>query len=133
MLRAGGDKSDQIDYYLDQFKARFPDLEVIHSVDVSLNHAPRYDNARDAGGATNIPDVIQFQTLHDFEYYKEHGLLEAYKPRNWDKVFPDHKDPHGYWTSLYGVTFSNYVNVDMIEEENAPRDAIDYPDLSARQ
>ena len=25
VLRAGGDKSDQIDYYLDMFKARFPE------------------------------------------------------------------------------------------------------------
>ena len=47
VLRAGGDKSDQIDYYLDMFKARFPKLKVMQSVDVSINHAPRYDNARE--------------------------------------------------------------------------------------
>jgi len=127
VLRAGGDKSDQIDYYLDKFKERFPELEVTHSVDVSLNHAPRYDNARAAGGETNVPDVIQFQTLHDFEYYKEHGLLERYKPANWDKVFPDHRDPNGYWTAMYGVTFSNFVNTEMLGD-NVPRDAMDYLD-----
>ena len=126
VLRAGGDKPDQIDYYLDKFKARFPKLNVIHSVDVSLNHAPRYDNARAAGGETNVPDVIQFQTLHDFEYYKEHGLIEPYKPKNWDKVFPDHKDPNGYWTSMYGVTFSNYANPDVLGDIEPPRDAMDY-------
>ena len=32
-LRAGGDKPDQIDYYLDMFKARFPKINVTHSVD----------------------------------------------------------------------------------------------------
>ncbi|MEO0425083.1 MAG: ABC transporter substrate-binding protein [Pseudomonadota bacterium] len=128
VLRAGGDKPDQIDYYLDKFKARFPALKVIHSVDVSLNHAPRYDNARVAGDIARVPDVIQFQTLHDFEYYAERGLLEPYKPKHWDKVFPDHKDPHGRWTSLYGVTFSNYVNTDLIALEDAPRDALDYLD-----
>lgn len=126
VLRAGGDKADQIDYYFDRFKARFPKLKVVHSVDVSLNHAPRYDNARAAGGETGIPDVIQFQTLHDFDYYADRGLLEPYKPKNWDKVFPDHKDPHGRWTSVYGVTFSNYVNIDMVDD--APRDALDYLD-----
>ncbi|MEM8688615.1 MAG: ABC transporter substrate-binding protein [Pseudomonadota bacterium] len=128
VLRAGGDKPDQVDYYLDMFKKRFPKLKVTHSVDVSLNHAPRYDNARAAGGATNIPDVIQFQTLHDFNHYAERGLLDAYKPKNWDKVFPDHKDPHGRWTGLYGVTFTNYVNTDMISADKAPRDAMDYLD-----
>ena len=132
VLRAGEDKDDQIDYYFDMFKARFPKLNVVHSVDVSLNHAPRYDNARAAGGEKSIPDVIQFQTLHDFEYYAERGLLEPYKPKNWDKVFPDHKDPHGRWTSLYGVTFSNYINTDMIGAVNAPRDALDYLDPSLK-
>jgi len=48
VLRAGGDKPDQIDYYLDMFKKRFPKLKITHSVDVSINHAPRYDNARAA-------------------------------------------------------------------------------------
>ena len=28
VLRAGGDKPDQIDYYLDMFKARFPKINV---------------------------------------------------------------------------------------------------------
>ncbi|MET1260126.1 extracellular solute-binding protein [Flagellimonas sp. DF-77] len=128
VLRAGGDKSDQIDYYLDMFKARFPDLKVIHSVDVSINHAPRYDNARTIGDLENIPDVIQFQTLHRFTYYTEQGFLDTYKPKNWDKVFPDYKDPHGHWTGLYGVTFSNFVNTGMVGEDNIPRDALDYLD-----
>ncbi|MEM7101398.1 MAG: ABC transporter substrate-binding protein [Pseudomonadota bacterium] len=130
VLRAGGDKADQIDYYFDKFKARFPKLNATHTVDVSLNHAPRYDNARAAGGQENVPDVIQFQTLHDFDYYTERGLLEAYKPKHWDKVFPDHKDPHGRWTSVYGVTFSNFVNTDMVNEP--PRDAMDYLDPSLK-
>ena len=128
VLRAGGDKSDQIDYYLDMFKKRFPKLKVTHSVDVSINHAPRYDNARAAGGKQNIPDVIQFQTLHRFTYYTEQGFLDSYKPINWDKVFPDYKDPHGHWTGLYGVTFSNYVNTDVIAKDKIPRDALDYLD-----
>lgn len=131
VLRAGGDEPGQIDYYLDQFKARFPELKITHSVDVSINHAPRFDNARAAGGTENVPDIIQFQTLHDFNYYMEQGLLVPYKPAEWDLVFPDHKDPHGRWIGLYGVTFSNYVNLDMVDPEKPPRDALDYldPDL----
>ncbi|MEO1516910.1 MAG: extracellular solute-binding protein [Bacteroidota bacterium] len=128
VLRAGGDKPDQIDYYLDMFKKRFPKLNVTHTVDVSINHAPRYDNARSAGGQENIPDVIQFQTLHRFTYYTEQGLLDSYKPKNWDKVFPDYKDPHGHWTGLYGVTFSNLVNTDLLPKDKVPRDAMDYLD-----
>ena len=132
VLRAGGDEPTQIDYYLDRFKERFPDLKVTHSVDVSINHAPRFDNARASGDEANIPDVIQFQTLHDFHHYMDRGLLHAYKPKNWDKVFPDHKDPHGRWIGLYGVTFSNYVNLDLVDPENPPRDALDYLDPSLK-
>ena len=134
VLRAGGDKPDQVDYYLDMFKKRFPNLNVTHTVDVSLNHAPRYDNARAAGGDMNVPDVIQFQTLHDFDYYADRGLLLAYKPKNWDKVYPDHKDPHGRWIGLYGVTFSNFVNVDVAGKGNILRDALDYlkPELKGK-
>ncbi|MEL6706204.1 MAG: extracellular solute-binding protein, partial [Bacteroidota bacterium] len=120
------------DYYLDKFKARFPKLDVTHSVELSIYHAPRYDNARDAGGAENVPDVIQLQTQHDINFYAREGLLEAYKPKNWEKVFPDHKDPHGRWTGLYGVTFSNCYNSDMLSEGSAPRDALDYLDPSLK-
>ncbi len=126
VLRAGGDKPDQVDYYLDKFKTRFPNINVTHSVDVSINHAPRYDNARAAGGEKNVPDVIQFQTLHDFHYYMQNDLLLAYKTKHGDKVCPDQKDPHGRWTGLYGVTFSNYTNPEVLGNVETPRDAMDY-------
>ena len=108
------------------FKARFPGISVAHSVDVSINHAPRFDNARAAGGAANVPDVIQFQTLHNFDNCADNDLLKVYRPRNWDKIFPDHKDPNGWWSRLYGVTFTNHANLNLIEADKAPRDAMDY-------
>ncbi len=128
ILSAGGDKTDQADYYLDMFKARFPKIKVTHRVDLSFYHASRYDNAREKVGVSKVPDVLQLQTLHDYDYYTESGLLESYKPRNWDKVFPDYKDPHGHWTGLFGVSFSNMINIDVIDEDKAPRDAMDYLD-----
>ena len=128
VLRAGGDKADQADYYLNMFKARFPKIKVTHSVDLSFYHASRYDNARHGVGKGDIPDVIQFQTLHDYDYYTERGLLEAYKPRNWEKIYPDYKDPHGHWVGIFGVAFSNMINIKVIDEDKAPRDAMDYLD-----
>ncbi|WP_207892988.1 ABC transporter substrate-binding protein [Shewanella frigidimarina] len=128
VLRAGGDKADQADYYLNMFKARFPKIKLSHSVDLSFYHASRYDNALEKGGAADVPDILQLQTLHDYDYYGERGLLESYKPKNWDKVYPDYKDPHGHWTGLFGVSFSNMINIDVIDEDKAPRDAMDYLD-----
>lgn len=128
VLHAGGDKADQADYYLDMFKAKFPKIKVTHSVDLSFYHASRYDNARQNVGESVVPDVLQLQTLHDFDYYSERGLLEAYKPKDWDNIYPDYKDPHGHWTGLFGVAFSNMINIDVIDEDKAPRDALDYLD-----
>ncbi|WP_438462974.1 ABC transporter substrate-binding protein [Marinomonas sp. PE14-40] len=132
VLRAGGDKDDQADYYLDMFKKRFPKIKLTHSVDLSFYHASRFDNALEKNDGANIPDIIQLQTLHDFDYYAEHGLLEIYKPKNWDKVYPDYKDPHGNWVGLFGVAFSNVVNTKVIAEDKAPRDALDYLDPSLK-
>lgn len=126
ILKAGGDKADQADYYINKFKARFPEIKVKHAVDLSLYHAPRFDNALESGDLSKVPDVIQLQTLHDYEYYAQQDMLMAYKPKDWDKVYPDYKDPHGRWTGLFGVSFSNVVNIDMIDENKAPRDALDY-------
>jgi len=128
VIRAGGDKDDQADYYLDMFKTRFPEINVTHSVDLSFYHASRYDNALKTGDKANVPDIIQLQTLHDFDYYSERGLLERYKPKNWEKVYPDYRDPHGNWVGLFGVAFTNVFNTSVIDEENAPRDALDYLD-----
>lgn len=128
VIRAGGDKDDQADYYLDMFKARFPEINVTHSVDLSFYHASRYDNARKTDDKANVPDILQLQTLHDFDYYSERGLLERYKPKNWEKIYPDYKDPHGKWVGLFGVAFTNVFNTSVIDEENAPRDALDYLD-----
>ncbi|WP_254054639.1 hypothetical protein [Roseovarius sp. EL26] len=86
VIRAGGDKDDQADYYLNMFKERFPEIKLTHSVDLSFYHASRYDNARKDVDNENVPDIIQLQTLHDFDYYAERGLLERYKPKNWEKV-----------------------------------------------
>ncbi len=128
LLAPGGDKPDQSDFILDMFKAAFPEINVTHKVDLSKFHAPRIDNALEKEGDEDVPDVIQFQTLHDYDYYAERGLLMAYKPRDWDKVYPDYKDPHGRWTGLFGVSFSNLINTDVIDEDKAPRDAMDYLD-----
>ena len=82
VLRAGGDKDDQADYYLNMFKKRFPKIKLTHSVDLSFYHASRYDNALENGDDANVPDVIQLQTLHDYDYYNETrfvGVLQTKK------------------------------------------------------
>ena len=135
VLWAGGDKPDQQDYIISKFRKAFPEMKVSVTVDLSKYFDARFDNALENGGERwAVPDVIQLQTLHDFDYWTERGELMAYKPKDWDKVYPGYKDPHGHWTGLYGVSFSNLINVDLIEEGKAPRDALDYlnPDFKGK-
>ena len=54
VIRAGGDKDDQADYYLDMFKERFPETKGMH-VFASAN----IDDRRGAFGVDVIAQVLQ--------------------------------------------------------------------------
>jgi iron(III) transport system substrate-binding protein len=124
VIWSGGDKPGQRDQILNAFKKRFPKIDLQDHMDLSKYHDARFDLAVAKGGF--VPDLLELQTLHDFDYWKEKELLIRYRPLDWDKVYPDYKDPDGFWTGLYGVSFSNIVNISMIPESEAPRDALDY-------
>ncbi|WP_448549423.1 ABC transporter substrate-binding protein [Thalassotalea fusca] len=123
---AGGDKPDQQYHIESLFKKRFPKMDIEILVDLSKYHNAKVDYALATGG--KLPDIIQLQTLHDFDYWKEQGVLLPYKPRDWDKVYPVFRDPDGTWTGVYGITFTNLYNASMVSGKDVPRDALDYLD-----
>ncbi len=124
VIWSGGDKPGQRDQILIAFRERFPKIDLQDHMDLSKYHNGRFDLAVETGRP--VPDVIELQTLHDFDFWKEKRLLVQYRPLGWDKVYPAYKDPDGYWMGLYGVSFSNVFNKSMIPEDEAPRDAMDY-------
>lgn len=126
VIWAGGDKPDQQYHIESSFKKRFPKIDIEIKVDLSKYHDARVDNALHNGG--KLPDIVQLQTLHDFDYWKEQDVLEPYKPLGWDKVYPPFRDPEGVFTGVYGVSFSNMYNASMVSDNEAPRDALDYLD-----
>jgi len=126
VLWAGGDKPDQLYHIESKFKARFPKMDIEIVVDLSKYLDARVDNGLQSGAA--LPDVIQLQTLHDFDYWKSQDVLMPYKPLGWDKVYSSFKDPEGSFTGVYGVSFSNTYNASLISGADVPTDALDYLD-----
>lgn len=41
---------------------------------------------------------------------KSAGILSPYKPKNWDKIPADLKDPEGYWFTIHSGTLGLFVN-----------------------
>lgn len=79
VVYAGGDTPTQQDGTKAAFKARFPEMDLTLIVDYSKYHDVRVDNqfATD----TLVPDVVQLQTLQDFDRWKQQGRLLRYRPR----------------------------------------------------
>ncbi len=124
VIWAGGDKPDQLSHIESRFKKRFPKIDLEVTVDLSKYLDARVDNGLQSGGY--LPDVIQLQTLQDFDYWKQKGALTSYKPLGWDKVYAPFRDPEGAFIGVYGVSFSNVYNTSLVSDKDAPRDALDY-------
>jgi len=41
---------------------------------------------------------------------KDAGILTPYKPKGWEKIPPDLKDPDGYWFTIHSGTLGLFVN-----------------------
>ncbi|WP_405825843.1 ABC transporter substrate-binding protein [Streptomyces sp. NBC_01390] len=125
VVYAGGDTPTQQDGTKAAFKARFPDLDLTLIVDYSKYHDVRVDNqfATD----TLVPDVVQFQTLQDFDRWKQQGRLLRYKPAGFAKVHDKFKDPEGAWVATGAIAFSFLYDTAAVGTTTplTPRDLVD--------
>ncbi|WP_327692925.1 ABC transporter substrate-binding protein [Streptomyces sp. NBC_00459] len=125
VVYAGGDTPTQQDGTKAAFKARFPDLDLTLVVDYSKYHDVRVDNqfATD----TLVPDVVQFQTLQDFDRWKAQGRLLHYKPAGFSKVYDRFKDPQGAWVATGAIAFSFMYDTAKAGSKTplTPRDLVD--------
>jgi ABC-type Fe3+ transport system substrate-binding protein len=68
------------------WQARFPDIKLILTVDVSKYHDSRVDRQFQRDGSDGA-DVAVLQTLHNFGRWKREGRLLPYKPLKWEDVY----------------------------------------------
>jgi ABC-type Fe3+ transport system substrate-binding protein len=126
VVYAGGDLATAQVATENAFRQRFPGVEIRIVTDLSKYHDSRIDQQL---ARRNLEcDVTQLQTLQNFERWKRDGVLLRYKPIGRDAVYPQFKDPDGYFVAMMVLAFSNYVNITQIPEAQAPRDALDYLD-----
>lgn len=75
------------------WKARFPNITLDLSVDLSKYHDSRIDRAWYNKNET--VDIATLQTLHDFKRWKQQDRLMYYKPANFDDLYNGEKDLDG--------------------------------------
>ena len=51
------------------------------------------------------------------------GLLEAYKPKLYDKIPAQYRDPNGVWTGIYVGALGLAVNTKVLKDKNLPEPA----------
>lgn len=84
---------DQADALFEAFSAKFPNVKVNHTVDLSkyldgrINQAFLQDEL--------YADMAILQTLHDYDAWEEKGVLLHYKPPSFDKVWPSLTNGNG--------------------------------------
>lgn len=52
---------------------------------------------------------------------KDAGVLTPYKPKNWDKIPADLKDPEGYWFTIHSGTLGLFVNKQALGNKPVPQ------------
>ena len=50
----------------------------------------------------------------------EQGVVDAYKPKNWDQIPEGMKDPEGNWFAIHSGTIGFFVNVDALDGAEVP-------------
>ena len=122
----GGDKPDQQDYIKGLFQKAFPDINIVVEVDLSKLHDARFDNALEGG--SYVSDVLQLQTLHDFTTEKRRACWRHTNPGTGTRSFRLTVIQTGTGPAYTASPSATLSISDMIDEENAPRDALDYLD-----
>jgi ABC-type Fe3+ transport system substrate-binding protein len=125
VIYAGGDLPAQQDATRKAFLARFPNIDLTIVVDYSKYHDVRVDNQLATG--TLVPDVVQLQTLQDFDRWAEQGRLLRYKPAGFGKVHQSLRDDHGAWTAVAVIAFSFVYGTTAVGDD-APRTPLDLVD-----
>ncbi len=103
LVWAGGDAPNQQDMLRDQFRKRFPEIDIEIFVDLSKYHDLKvYEQLNDG---YLEPDVVMLQTMNDFENWTKMGVLEPFKPEGFKYIREGYSDPDGYFIGAFIFAF----------------------------
>ncbi|KAF9054200.1 hypothetical protein BJ165DRAFT_1338327 [Panaeolus papilionaceus] len=106
----GGDVAGSATLIINSFTAKFPNVSLDLTVDVSKYHDSFIDRSyQNTNGIDNGVDVAVLQTLHDFTRWKKDNRLLRYKAAAFGDIYPQFVDPEGAYTGVYMFSFGNVV------------------------
>lgn len=108
----GGDERNQQDRLKNAFEARFPNITLNVTVDVSKYHDGNIDRQLATGGV--YVDSVMLQTLHDYPRWDQEGALLHYIPIDFYKVQPSFRDIRGAWHGVRISAWSFLWNEDRV-------------------
>ncbi|MER5182526.1 ABC transporter substrate-binding protein [Streptomyces sp. NPDC002896] len=123
---AGGDAKSQSLMYTQAFQKEFPDIDISAVVQLSKYHDTVVDFELLHDRLT--PDVVHLQSLHDYTYWKQQGVLERFRPMGLEHVPERFVDPDGFYVPMFVFAFSNVYDSRVVPDEEAPIEAGDYLD-----
>ncbi|OKL40253.1 ABC transporter substrate-binding protein [Pontibacter flavimaris] len=103
MVWAGGDAPNQQDQLYQQFKKRFPGIDIEIVVDLSKYHDLKIYQQLNDGFLE--ADVTMLQTLNDFENWKQMDVLEPFKPAGLKHIRKSYSDPDGHYIGAFIFAF----------------------------
>ncbi len=121
---AGGSVPTQEDATRQAFITAFPGIDTSITVRYSTEHSGLIDRQLVLGGLQ--PDVVQLQTLHDFESWKQRNVLLPYRPPGARAVFREYRDPDDTFIGINVTSFGRVYNRALLSAGQAPRDAVDF-------
>ncbi|RAR07668.1 ABC-type Fe3+ transport system [Stemphylium lycopersici] len=118
----GGDEKNQQNGLKSAFEARFPNMTLNVTVDLSKYHDVNLDLQL---AEDNVyVDSIVLQTLHDYPRWKKEGALLNYAPLNFDKVSPEFKDKDAAYCGL--LIFSWGIAANLNKTSTKPTSYADF-------
>ena len=109
-------ENEEVVEYLKQAKLDLPDLD-IKAIRLSTGEL----GARMLAERNNPQaDVVWGWAVTNMADFVPRGMLEPYKPANWDKIPAHFKNPDGHWAAidLYAAAF--VINTKVMEARNIP-------------
>ncbi|KAI8633685.1 ABC transporter [Xylariaceae sp. FL1651] len=114
----GGDEIHQQDRLKQAFEARFPNMTLNLTVDVSKYHDGNIDRQLATGGV--YVDSLILQTLQDYPRLDQEGALLHYLPLNFYNIHPSFRDLQGAWYGVSVFAWSFVWNKD--KESEGPKE-----------
>jgi len=109
-------ENEEVVDYIEYARKNLPDLEInairLSTGELGARMLAEKDNPQ--------ADCIWGWAVTNMAEFVPKGMLKAYKPKGWEKIPANFKDPKGFWTAidLYAAAF--VINTKVMEAEKLP-------------